>query len=198
MFSSFRINNLRSKNEKPVLVFSCALQPRAMLSTAYSRSVSESGEVLALHGCKASSPTSDNSTTINSIRADRDYLDGSGVLPLRGPWWCGHPLQRQLDPRLSSRGSRPVLVAPAQELMQYQGDFVGMRCAPGNNPFELDGIVGDGADFHQLGFDDLQVSHGNSSMAHVGAWKPVRWAGSWMLLRRGLSEPSETDPLLNG
>jgi hypothetical protein len=31
-----------------------------------------------------------------------------------------------------------------------------MRCAPGNNAFELDGIVGDGADFHQL-----------------GSWKPV-------------------------
>ena len=65
-----------------------------------------------------------------------------------------------------------MLSAPAQELMQYQGNFVGMRCAPGDNAFELDGIVGDGADFHQLGFDDLEVSHGNSSMAHVGALKP--------------------------
>ena len=52
-----------------------------------------------------------------------------------------------------------MFVAPAQELMQCDGDFVGMRCAPGNNAFELDGIVGDGADFHQLGFDGFRVSH---------------------------------------
>jgi hypothetical protein len=27
-------------------------------------------------------------------------------------------------------------------------------------------MVGDGADFHQLRFNDLRVSHRNSSMAH--------------------------------
>jgi len=59
-----------------------------------------------------------------------------------------------------------VLVAAAHELMQDEGDFVGMGCAPGNDALELEGIVGDGADFHQLGFDDLRVSHSNSSMAH--------------------------------
>ena len=63
-------------------------------------------------------------------------------------------------------------VAPAHELMQGEGDFVGMARAPGNDALELDGIVGDGADFHQLGFDDLGVSHRNSSMAHVGTWMP--------------------------
>jgi hypothetical protein len=69
-----------------------------------------------------------------------------------------------------------VLVLPAHELMQSEGDFVGMRCAPGNNALELDGIVSDGADFHQLGFDDLRVSHRNFSMAHFGTRNAVRWA----------------------
>jgi hypothetical protein len=57
---------------------------------------------------------------------------------------------------------------PAHELMQGEGNFIGMRCAPDKNALELDGIVGDGADFHQLSFNDLRVSHRNSSMAHVG------------------------------
>jgi hypothetical protein len=48
---------------------------------------------------------------------------------------------------------------PTQELMQGEGNFVGMRCAPGNNALELHGIVSDGADFHQLGFNDLRVPH---------------------------------------
>ena len=48
---------------------------------------------------------------------------------------------------------------PVHELMQGEGNFVGMRCTPGNNALEPDGIVGDGTDFHQLGFDDLRVSH---------------------------------------
>ena len=52
-----------------------------------------------------------------------------------------------------------MLVAPAHKLMQNKGDFVGMRCAPSNDALELEGIVCDGADFHQLGFDDLRVSH---------------------------------------
>ena len=76
-----------------------------------------------------------------------------------------------------------MLVVPAQELMQGEGDFVGMRCAPGNNALELDGIVGDGADFHQLGFDDLRVSHRNFSMAHFGARK------YHLLVAKELTEP---------
>src|ERR1022692_4114649 len=86
--------------------------------------------------------------------------------------WYRCPLRRQRDSRLSLRRLRRVLVMPAHELMQGEGDLVGMRCAPGNNALELDGIVEDGADFHQFGFDDLWVSHRNSSMAHVGTWKP--------------------------
>ena len=35
---------------------------------------------------------------------------------------------------------------------------------------ELDGIVGNGADFHQLGSDDVRISRSNSSMARVGGW----------------------------
>src|ERR1035438_7006270 len=77
---------------------------------------------------------------------------------------CAAATPRQL--RLG--GFRRALVAPAQELVQGEGDFVGMRRAPGNNALELDGIVSDGADFHQLGFDGLRVSHRISSMAHVG------------------------------
>src|ERR1022692_2519994 len=86
--------------------------------------------------------------------------------------WYRCPLRRQRDSRLSLRRLRRVLVMPAHELMQGEGDLVGMRCAPGNNALELDGIVEDGADFHQFGFDDLWVSHRDSSMAHVGTWKP--------------------------
>lgn len=52
-----------------------------------------------------------------------------------------------------------MLVAPAHELMQGEGYLVGMARAPGNDAFQLDGIVGDGADFHQFGFDGLRVSH---------------------------------------
>ena len=65
-----------------------------------------------------------------------------------------------------------MLIATAHELMQGEGDFVGMRCAPGNNALELDGIVRNGADFHQLGFDDLRVSH-TRTVANGGGklWK---------------------------
>jgi hypothetical protein len=52
--------------------------------------------------------------------------------------------------------------------MQGEGDFVGMRRAPRHDAFELHGIVGNAADFHQLGFDGLWISHRISSMAHVG------------------------------
>src|ERR1035437_6396241 len=61
--------------------------------------------------------------------------------------------------RSSFRGFRRALVAPAHKLMQGEGDFVGMQRAPDDDALELDGIVGDAADFHQLGFDDLRVSH---------------------------------------
>src|ERR1017187_9500825 len=58
-------------------------------------------------------------------------------------------------------------VAPAHELMQRERHLIGMRRAPRNDSLQLDGIVGDGADLHQLGIDDLRGSHGTSSMAHV-------------------------------
>ena len=69
--------------------------------------------------------------------------------------------------RLGLRSFRRALGTPAQELMQGKGNFVGVRCAPGHDALELVGILSDGADFHQLGFDDLRVSHRTSSMAHV-------------------------------
>ena len=70
-------------------------------------------------------------------------------------------------PQWSLRGFRRLLVAVFHELMQGEGDFVRMRCAPRDDALQLDGIVSDGADFHQLGFDDLWLSHRNSSMAHI-------------------------------
>ena len=60
-----------------------------------------------------------------------------------------------------------MLVASAQELMQGERDFVRMRCAPGDDAFELEQIVGDGADLHQLGFDDVNFSHRKTSMAQT-------------------------------
>ena len=59
------------------------------------------------------------------------------------------------------------LVKPVDQLMQSERDLVRMRCAPGNNALEFDCIVGDGANFHELGFDDFRGSHTNSRMAHV-------------------------------
>jgi hypothetical protein len=79
-----------------------------------------------------------------------------------------HRSATELYPSSTLRALRRMLVMPPQELMEGEGDFVGMRCAPGNNALELYGIVGDGAHFHQLGFDDLGVSHRSSSMAHFG------------------------------
>ncbi len=58
-----------------------------------------------------------------------------------------------------------MFVGPAHELMQGEWYFVRMRCTPNNDALELECIVGNGADFHQLGFDDLRVSHGNFSIA---------------------------------
>jgi hypothetical protein len=60
-----------------------------------------------------------------------------------------------------------VLVA-AHELMQGERDFVWMRCAPHNDAFELDDIVGYRADFHQFSFDCLRISHRtNLASMHV-------------------------------
>ena len=70
--------------------------------------------------------------------------------------------------RLGLRPFRRARGAPAQELMQGKGNLVGVRCAPGNDALELDGVLSDGADFHQLSFDDVRVSHRTSSMAHGG------------------------------
>ena len=69
-----------------------------------------------------------------------------------------------------------MLDKPSQELMQGEGDFVGMRRTPRNNALELDEVVSDGADFYQLGFDALQVSHRNSSMAQIDSRKARWWS----------------------
>jgi hypothetical protein len=52
-----------------------------------------------------------------------------------------------------------VLVIPAHEVMQGEGNFVGMRRAPCDDALEFERIIGDGADFDQLVFNGLRVSH---------------------------------------
>jgi len=98
--------------------------------------------------------------------------------------------------RSSLRGVRWELVVPPHKLMQGEGDFVRIRRAPDNNALQLDGIVGDTANFHQLGFDDLRVSHCNSSMAHVDSRKPVRRANQSSIGGRGehLSAANRSGP----
>ena len=66
------------------------------------------------------------------------FQRGQGLLFLALSCEDRADLEIELYPRLSARGSRRMLVVPAQELMQGGGDFVGMRCAPGNNAFQLD------------------------------------------------------------
>lgn len=92
-----------------------------------------------------------------------------------------------------------MLVTPAHELMQGERDFVGMRCAPCNKALELDGIVGDGADFYQLVFNDLRVSHRNFSMAHFvtgqgrlspGQKAPKKISGAGKQLNRAATKGS--------
>ena len=78
---------------------------------------------------------------------------------------------------LSIRAFRRALSAPAQKRMQVEGDFVGVGCAPDNDALELDGIPSEGADFHQLSFYDLRVSHRTSGMAHGGH----HWHISWLV-----------------
>src|ERR1017187_7961062 len=51
--------------------------------------------------------------------------------------------------------------------MQGEGDVVGCVARQADS-LELDGSLSDGADFHQLSFDDLRISHRTSSMPHGG------------------------------
>ncbi len=53
------------------------------------------------------------------------------------------------------------------QLVESKGDFVGMRRAPRKNAFELEGVIHDGANFDQFGFDDFRISHKTFSMAHT-------------------------------
>ena len=60
--------------------------------------------------------------------------------------------------RLAGRNIQ-ILFAPAQKLMQRERHFVGMRRAPRHDTLELEGIVRNCTDFHQLGLDDIRVAH---------------------------------------
>src|ERR1035441_7748456 len=68
--------------------------------------------------------------------------------------------------------------------MQSEGDLVGMRCAPGNDTLQLHSIVGDGADFHQVGFDVLRGSH---RIYHATRWHAMGRHGESRL--RELASP---------
>jgi hypothetical protein len=63
---------------------------------------------------------------------------------------------------------RRLLFSRLHQLMQGEGHFVWMRCAPRDDPLQLDEIVGNGADFHQFGFDCLRIAHSSFSIAHRG------------------------------
>jgi hypothetical protein len=78
---------------------------------------------------------------------------------------------------LSLRSFGWRIVAPVQEPMQNERDLVGMRCTPGDDAFELDAVVGDGADFHQFVIDDLRVSHRRPAWHMLTPGEPARYAG---------------------
>ncbi len=63
---------------------------------------------------------------------------------------------------------RRVFLLLLHQVMQGEGHFVRVSHGPGDDTLELDEIVGDCADFHQLGFDYLRIAHGCFSMAHPG------------------------------
>ena len=52
-----------------------------------------------------------------------------------------------------------MLIAPSHEMMQSEGDFVGMYRAPGDDALQLDAIIGHCADLHEFGFDYVCVPH---------------------------------------
>lgn len=60
-----------------------------------------------------------------------------------------------------------MLVAPPHEMVQSEGDFVGMHRTPGDDALQLDAIIGHRADLHEFGFDDVCLPHIPFSMAHA-------------------------------
>jgi hypothetical protein len=86
-----------------------------------------------------------------------------------------------------------VLLTTAQYLMQGERDFVGVRRAPGENTLELNRIVGDGADFHQLGFDDLRVSH--RELQDAICRRPLCWFGENLFCAPQKDHIGSVDPV---
>jgi hypothetical protein len=83
--------------------------------------------------------------------------------------------------------------------MQGEGNFVGVRGAPAYDALELYGIVSDGADFHQLGFNDLWVSHRTlSSHLMLAHSVPIRPYGKTLttLIHLGVPEAHELEKAL--
>ena len=52
-----------------------------------------------------------------------------------------------------------MLFTPPHEMVQSEGDFVGMHRTPGDDALQLDAIIGHRADLHEFGFDDVCVPH---------------------------------------
>lgn len=75
-----------------------------------------------------------------------------------------------LVPRLLVRfgpsGMFRVTIAATHELMKSKGHFIGMGRTPGDDAFQFQGVVGEGADFHELVFDRYGVAHIDSRMTH--------------------------------
>jgi hypothetical protein len=67
------------------------------------------------------------------------------------------------------------------ELMQGAGNFAGVGCAPGNDALEFDEIVGNGADFRQLGFDYLRIAHSPSAARRFAGVGPARQVNQFLL-----------------
>ncbi len=71
-----------------------------------------------------------------------------------------------------------MLVAPPHEMVQSEGDFVGMHRAPGDDALQLDAIIGNRADLHEFGFDDVSFPHITFSMAHTAKARLARSHGA--------------------
>ena len=52
-----------------------------------------------------------------------------------------------------------MLVAPSHEMVQSEGDFVGMDRTPSDDALQLDAIIGHRTDLHEFGFDYVYVPH---------------------------------------
>jgi hypothetical protein len=65
------------------------------------------------------------------------------------------------------------MMLPAHERVDRERHFVRMTRAPGNDSLKFHGIIRNGADFHELFFDNLDVSHLTTSIPRSVAFLGV-------------------------